>query len=94
MIDALEQQSISRNARAMENEAYCPGVMLNFVRHKLRARNDFDLSLRLDCSPVDISRIRHHRKAIGDMMLLRISEATEIPTKELKRLAGMIKEEA
>lgn len=80
------------NGESLKREEYCPNVMFNFVRHKLGAKTDFDMALKLDCSPAQISKMRHPDTsglAVSDLMLVRISEATDIPTKELKRLAGM-----
>lgn len=74
----------------LDDEAYCPSVLLNFVAHRLGARNDTALSMELGIGCDVISRVRQRVRPIGDSMLIRIHEKTGMSTKELKKLAGMI----
>lgn len=90
MEQASTKSHVAAYRKAFESEEYCPSVMLNFVIHKLGLKNDFALAMTLGCSPNDISIVRARREPVGDMLLLRCSEATDIGTKELKRLAGIL----
>lgn len=76
--------------RLLKNPKYCPNVLLNFIAHRLGVEMDSQLARKLGCTPVALCKVRHRVEPVGDMMLLRMHEATDMRTLDLKQLAGMI----
>lgn len=64
-------------------------TLLDWAIDKLNLRNDADLARKLSISPGVISKLRHGHLAVGPALLVKIHEATDVPTKELKKIAGM-----
>lgn len=64
--------------------------LLDWSINKLDLRNDADLARKLSFSPGVISKLRHGHLSVGPALLVKIHEATGVPTKELKKIVGMV----
>jgi plasmid maintenance system antidote protein VapI len=67
---------------------YNPNHLLDILIEKLRLKNDAALSRALEVAPQVISKIRHHRLAIGATLLIRMHEVSDISIRELRNLMG------
>lgn len=67
---------------------YDPNSLLDAVIEKLGLKNDAALSRTLEVAPPVISKIRHHKLAVGASLLIRMHEVTEFSIKELRELMG------
>lgn len=63
-------------------------AFLDLLIGRLQLKNDAALSRALDVMPPVISKIRHGRLDIGDMLVIRSHELTGLPVREIKALLG------
>jgi plasmid maintenance system antidote protein VapI len=73
----------------LKSAGYRPDAVLDAVIEKMGLKNDAALARILEVAPPVVSKIRHHRVAIGAAMLIYLHEASGMSIKELKTLAGM-----
>ena len=66
--------------------AYDPNRVLDAIIHKLKLKNDADLSRALEVAPPVISKIRHNVLPIGATILLRMHEVSDFSIRELRSL--------
>ena len=62
--------------------------LLDLLIDKLRLKNDAALCRALEVAPPVVSKIRHGRLPVGDTILLRMHEISDIPLRKLKELLG------
>jgi plasmid maintenance system antidote protein VapI len=67
---------------------YNPNNLLDTLTAKLRLKNDAALSRALEVAPPVISKIRHHRLAVGASILIRMHEVSDISIRDLRGLMG------
>lgn len=70
-----------------------PGAnaFLDKVAGLLQLKNDAALSRKLEVAPPVISKIRHHRLAVGATLMIRIHELTDMPFRDMRAvLAGEV----
>jgi plasmid maintenance system antidote protein VapI len=67
---------------------YNPNHLLDILIGKLQLKNDAALARALEVAPPVISKIRHHRLAVGASILLRMHEVSDISIRELRNLMG------
>jgi hypothetical protein len=67
---------------------YDPNHLLNTVMAKLGLKNDAAFCRALDVAPPVISKIRHHRIAVGASFLIRLHDVSELSITELRALMG------
>lgn len=70
---------------SLSDRQYDPVAFLATLRTILSARDDAHISRKLEIPAPIISKIRHRKLMIGPTVLLRIHEATGLPTKEIKQ---------
>lgn len=61
---------------------------LDYVRHMAGVDTDAALSHLLEISPAALSKLRNEKRPVGPAIIVRIHEATDIPIRDLKHLAG------
>jgi hypothetical protein len=86
----MEKGWIDEKRNRLNNPHYNPDALLDFAIDKLDLKNDAGLARLLGMNPATISKIRHRVFPIGDAILVDLAEALDMPTKGLKRIAGMI----
>lgn len=74
----------------LSNPHYTPHALLDFAIERLALKNDAGLARFLGINPAALSKIRHRIFPIGDSLLVDLAEAMDMPTKGLKRIAGLI----
>ena len=67
---------------------YNPNRLFDTLMVNLRLKNDVALSRVLDVAPPVISKIRHHRLAVGAALLIRMHEVSNLSIRELRSLMG------
>jgi plasmid maintenance system antidote protein VapI len=67
---------------------YNPNALLDALIAKLHLKNDAALSRVLQVAPGCVSKIRHHRLAIGATLLIRMHEVSDISIRDLRNLMG------
>jgi len=73
----------------MNEEQVCRNsAFFDVLLGRLRLKNDAALSRALGVAPPVISKIRHGRLDIGDMLIIRIHELTDMPVREIKQALG------
>ncbi len=60
---------------------------VNRLLKELNVKNDAALSRALEVAPPVISKLRHGKLNIGDSMLVRVHELTELPIREIRTWA-------
>ena len=73
----------------INNPSYTPNVLIDFVLDQQKLKNDAALARALKVAPPVISKVRSYRLPIGDSLLVKMHELTELPTKELKLKMGI-----
>lgn len=68
---------------------YNPSNLLDSLIKMLGLKNDAALARRLTTDAPAISSIRHRRRPVGSGLLIRMSEESDLPTRDLKALAGI-----
>lgn len=68
---------------------YNPSNLLDSLIKMLGMKNDAALARRLTTDAPAISSIRHRRRPVGSGLLIRMSEESDLPTRDLKALAGI-----
>lgn len=86
----MEKGWIDEKRNRMNNPHYNPDALLDFAIDKLELKNDTALARLLGMNPATISKIRHRVFPIGDAILVDLAEALDMPTRGLKRIAGML----
>ncbi|HWT40948.1 MAG TPA: hypothetical protein VN081_06845 [Dongiaceae bacterium] len=76
----------------MNNESYDPNGFVDWFRQQYGAKNDAQLALKMEISPVIFSRIRHQKHAVPKPMLVHIQEFTGLHIRLIR--AQMVKEVA
>lgn len=70
----------------LQDPNYDPAKFLSWATHEVfGVRNDAALSRKLDSSPPIISKIRNKKMAIGDWLLVKISDRTGLGTMEIRK---------
>lgn len=69
--------------------SYTPNRLLNVVAERLNVKHDRALSLALDYSHPQLSRIRHRKNPVSALLLVQILDRTDLTMKELRRLMGV-----
>jgi hypothetical protein len=64
--------------------------LLNHLMQVMGAKNDAALSRELEVAPPVISKMRHHRLAVGPALKIRIMEKTHITLRDLNYLIGKV----
>lgn len=67
---------------------YNPNHLLDILIGKLNLKNDAALSRALEVAPPVISKVRHHRLAVGATLLIRMHEVSGISIRDLRALMG------
>ena len=67
-----------KNNIVLDNAAYDPNRLLDFLIEKTRAKNDLALSRKLDVAAPVLSKIRHRRMPVGATLLLRMHEICDV----------------
>lgn len=65
-----------------------PNLLLDTIKAEFDLDTDADLCRLLDVFQSPISRIRRGAISVGDSMIVRIHEKTDIPVKRIKELAA------
>ena len=60
--------------------------VLDELKAKFKIKNDAALARELDLTPVDVSKLRNGKTAIGDRVILRIHEYLGVPVKEIRAM--------
>lgn len=60
---------------------------LNTLLERFMLKNDAALARALDVAPPVISKLRHGKLRIGDSMLVRVHELTDLPIREIRTWA-------
>jgi hypothetical protein len=71
-----------------ETTTYDPNQLLDALIGKLELKNDAALSRALNVAPPLISKIRHHKIAVGATLMISMHEASGFSIKELRVLMG------
>lgn len=74
----------------LKNPDYDPNKLLNEVMKRIGAKSDAHLARMTKISAPVISHVRRKRLAIGDSILLKLHDATELPARELRALMGIV----
>ncbi len=74
--------------RLADQVAYDPNNLLDSLIEKLHLKNDAALSRALEVAPPVISKIRHRRLPVGDSLLIRMHEVSDLSIRELRILMG------
>jgi len=74
--------------RAAALATYDPNNLLDVLLEMLQVKNDLILSRMLDVPAPSISRIRHHKLAVGASMLIRMHEISGLSINRLRVLMG------
>lgn len=69
-------------------QPYDPNRVLNYMLEKYSLRNDAALSRLLEVAPPIISKIRHRKIPIGASLLIRMSDISGTPTRDLRNIMG------
>lgn len=67
---------------------YNPNTLLDAIKNQLCLRSDAALSRAINVAPPVLSKVRHHQLPIGASLLVRLSEVSELPIKDLRALMG------
>jgi hypothetical protein len=67
----------------------CPAHLFNVLREKLNLTCDKRLADVIGIGPTQLCKIRTGSIPLGSAVLLAIYDATDIPIRELKSLAGL-----
>jgi transcriptional regulator with XRE-family HTH domain len=68
---------------------YYPDRLLDVVAEKLGLRYDVQLCRLANINQPYVSRVRNRRQVISAEMLVALHEATDMPIRELLKLAGL-----
>lgn len=68
--------------------SYDPNNLLDALLEMLKLKSDTALSRALEVTPQVISKIRHHRIAVGAGLLIKMHEVSEMSIKDLRILMG------
>lgn len=74
--------------KTMHGATYNPEAMLNHVMRMFHLKNDVELSSVLGVHSSVISSIRHCRRSVGAVLLIRAHEVTGMNTRDLRSLMG------
>lgn len=72
----------------MQDLNYNPDNLLDTVKNQMHLKSDAALSRALLVAPPVLSKVRHRQQPVGTSMLVRLSEVSELPIKELRALMG------
>lgn len=78
-----------QNQQMLSLPTYDPDKMFDHVKDLLNVKSDLQLSLILECSPSQISKVRNFKDPLSDLMLIRLHEETGLSIRELRSLAGI-----
>jgi hypothetical protein len=67
---------------------YNPNRLLDALIDQLGLKNDAALSKMLEVAPPVVSKVRHHKLAIGASMLIRMHEISGLSIRDLRFLMG------
>lgn len=79
------------NKHVMQFVAYDPNALIDHALDALNLSSDAKLAEITGTNPPIISKFRNRKLTIGDTFLVNLSELLNTPTKELKKIAGMMK---
>ena len=82
---AYRRSTAARNVQELASQD--PGRLIDTLMRHLQCTSHRALALRLQLQPEILSKIRHKKLRLGDSVLLRMHEVSEIPINELRRLA-------
>ena len=71
-----------------EKFKYDPNHLFDTLIKRLRLKNDAALADLLEVAPPVISKVRHHRLAIGASLMISMHEISGLSIKELRALMG------
>jgi hypothetical protein len=77
------------NKSLLSDPKYDPSKLLDFLIHRKELKNDAGLSRALKVATPVISKIRNKRLAIGDSMLVKMHDLTDLPIKIIRFHMGI-----
>lgn len=79
---------MNSNVDAEDLLDYNPNRLLDALLVQLNLKNDAALSKVLGVAPPVVSKVRHHKLAIGASMLIRMHEVSNLSIRDLRFLMG------